>query len=131
MMDVYVADTHSLIWFISEDDRLSKRAWRVFEQAEESKVEVLIPTIVLAEITYIAKKKKVKIAIEEVLKCIEQESSFAIVPFDLPVFQTLLKLPEELEIHDRIIAATARYYHAQLITKDKTLRESDVIKTIW
>ena len=130
-MDVYVADTHSLIWFISEDDRLSKRAWRVFEQAEESKVEVLIPTIVLAEITYIAKKKKVKIAIEEVLKCIEQESSFAIVPFDLPVFQTLLKLPEELEIHDRIIAATARYYHAQLITKDKTLRESDVIKTIW
>ena len=51
-MDTYVADTHSLIWFVSEDDRLSKRAGRILEQAEESKIEVLIPTIVLAEITY-------------------------------------------------------------------------------
>ena len=94
-MDKYVADTHSLIWFISEGDKLSKKAGRVLELAEESKVEVLIPTIVLAEITYIAQKKKVKISIDEVLERIQQGSGFAVVPFDLPVFQTLLKLPGE------------------------------------
>ena len=130
-MDTYIADTHSLIWFISEDDRLSKKAGRILEQAEESKVEVLIPTIVLTEITYIAEKKKVKITIDEVLECIQQGNGFAIVPFDLPVFQTLLKLPEDWEIHDRIISATACYYDAKLITKDKTLRKFDKIKTVW
>ena len=130
-MDKYVADTHSLIWFISEDDKLSKKAGRFLELAEESKVEVLIPTIVLAEITYIAQKKKVKISIDEVLERIQQGSGFAVVPFDLPVFQTLLKLPGEWEIHDRIIAATGRYYDAKLITKDKILYESDEIETVW
>jgi len=130
-MDTYVADTHSLIWFISEDNRLSKKAGRILGQAEESKIEVLIPTIVLAEITYIAQKKKVKVAIDEVLESIQHGSGFVVVPFDLPVFQTLLKLPEEWEIHDRIISATARYYDAKLITKDKTLLKSSEIKTVW
>ncbi len=35
------------------------------------------------------------------------------------------------EIHDRIIAATARYYGAQLITKDETLRKFGKIETVW
>ena len=130
-MDTYVVDTHSLIWFIAENYTLSKRGSQILEKAEKAEVEVLIPTIVLAEITYIAQKKKVKITVNEVLERIQEGDGFMVVPFDFPIFQIVLKLPEDWEIHDRIIAATARYYGAQLITKDKSLRKSGKIETVW
>jgi len=130
-MDAYVVDTHSLVWFITEDDKLSKKAERVLDQAEAAEVEVLVPIIVLAETTYISQKKKVEITIDEVLERIRQGDGFAIVPFDFSIFQTTLKLPEDWEIHDRIIAATACYYGAKLVTRDRVMRASDEIETVW
>jgi predicted nucleic acid-binding protein len=130
-MEAYVVDAHSLIWFITEDDRLSKQAEHLLDLAEKAEVEVLVPTIVLAEITYIAQKRKVQVTINEVLERIEQGDGFAITPFDFAIFQIMLQLPEEWEIHDLIIAATARYYKARLITKDRALQDSSEIETIW
>ena len=130
-METYVADTHSLVWFIAEDDRLSDQAERLFEHAEEAELQILIPTVVLAEITYIAQKKRVNITIDAVLERIAQGEGFAVVPFDIAVFKTMLQLPDEWEIHDRIIAATGHYYEATLITKDQVLCNSDQVETIW
>jgi len=130
-METYVVDTHSLIWFISEDDRLSERAEHLLDQAEAAEVQMLIPTIVLAEITYIAQRKKVEITIDDVLELIEQGSGFIIVPFDFLIFRTMLQLPDEWEIHDRIIGATGHYYKAMLITKDMVLSNSKEIRTVW
>lgn len=124
-------DAHSLIWFITEDDRLSKRVKYMLEQAEDAEAQVLIPTIVLAEITYIAQKKKVEITVDSILEVIEQSSGFIVVPFDFLIFQAMLQLPNTWEIHDRIIVATSRYYKAVLITRDLILQDSDQIETIW
>ena len=130
-MEVYVADTHGLVWFITEDDRLSEHAKRLFEQAENAEIQVLIPTIVLAETAYIAQKKRTKVTIDEGLEFIDQGSGFAIVPFDFSIFQIMLQLPNDWEIHDRIIGSTTRYYKATLITKDMVLRNSEEAKTTW
>ena len=130
-MDTYVVDAHALIWFITEDNRLSQKADQILEEAERAEAEVLVPTIILAEITHIAQRKKIKVAIDEVLERVQQGDGFIIVPFDFLILQIMLKLPEEWEIHDRIIAATAYYYSAKLITKDEILRESSEIGTIW
>ena len=130
-METYVVDAHSLVWFIAEDERLSLIAKRILEQAEEAEVQVLIPTVVLAEITHISRKKRVSITIDEVLDRIDQSSGFVIVPFDFPIFQTMLKLPKEWELHDLIIGATARYYRSKLITKDSVLQNSLEIEIIW
>ncbi len=130
-METYVADAHSLIWFIAQDERLSKLAERVLDQAEQAEVQVLVPTIVLSEITYIAQKKKVNVAMDEVLKRIEEGDGFAVVPFDFAIFRTMLSLFQNCEIHDRIIGATARYHKAKLITKDQVLRDSQEVETVW
>jgi len=53
-METYVVDTHTLIWFIAEDERLSKPAELLLDKAEEAKAQVLIPTLVLAEVTLIS-----------------------------------------------------------------------------
>ena len=46
---IYVTDTHSFLWYLSEDKRLSKNAKSVFDKAENDSAVIVIPTIVLAE----------------------------------------------------------------------------------
>jgi len=130
-METYVVDAHSLVWFIAEDDRLSLNARKILEQAEEAEAQILIPTVVLAEITHISRKKRVLITIDELLNRIDRSSGFVIVPFDLPIFKTMLELPKEWEMHDLIIGATARYYKSKLITRDGVLHSSPEIDVIW
>jgi len=90
-----------------------------------------VSTIVLAELDNIVRKKNREITIEEILDRIEQSDGLAIAAFDLTVFQTMLRLPQNWEIHDRIIAATAVYSEAKLITRDEVLRNADEVETIW
>lgn len=130
-MDTYVVDTHALAWFVSEDNRLSPKAREILSQAEAGEVHVLIPTLVLAELTHIAQKKKISLTIEKLLEKINQGDGFTIVSFDFPIVQTMLQLPENWDIHDRIIAATASYYQAILITRDEILRNASDINTVW
>lgn len=130
-MDTYVVDTHALAQFFSEDKRLSPRATKILSQAEVGEVQILISTLVLAELIHIAQKKRVEVTIEELLAKINQGDGFNIVPFDFSIFQTMLQLPENWDIHDRIIAATASYYQATLITRDEVLRNSPEVKTVW
>jgi PIN domain nuclease of toxin-antitoxin system len=49
-METFVVDTHALAWFLADDERLSPSALRVLSTAEESATQVLVPTLVLAEL---------------------------------------------------------------------------------
>lgn len=42
----------------------------------------------------------------------------------------MVKIKGVKEIHDRVIVATARFYRAGIITKDKIIRESDEVETL-
>jgi len=130
-MELYIADTHALLWFLTRNQRLSPVARQILIQAETGAVQVFIPTIVLAELANVILKKQLPVTVHEVLNKIEQGDGFAVVPFDLDVFQTMLTLPNHWEIHDKIIAATARYYQAKLITRDEVLRNADELETVW
>jgi PIN domain nuclease of toxin-antitoxin system len=130
-MDTYLVDTHALAWFIAEDKRLSSLVESLLNQAQEGEIQILIPTLVLAELMHIAEKGKVKVTVEQILEQINQGDGFTVVAFDFPVFQAMLTLPKEWDIHDRVIAATASYYQTTLITRDEMLRASSKIKTLW
>ena len=53
-MDTYLVDTHALAWFIADDKRLSSLVENLLNQAQEGEIQVLIPTLVLAELMHIA-----------------------------------------------------------------------------
>ncbi len=129
--ETFVVDAHTLAWFISKDSRISEAASVILRKAESSEVEVLVPTIVLAELLYVAQKKKISLGIEEVLKRIGKGGNFVIVPFDFPICERVMKLPHDLELHDRIIVATARIYAAKVLTKNEKITKSGVVEVIW
>lgn len=126
----YVTDTHSLIWYFTEDSRLSKRALRVFEKTVKEGI-MIVPAVVLAEIMFIAKKAKVSITFAETLEKIEEYENFYIAPLDIDILKVADKIEAGMEMHDKLIIATALYFEAVLITRDRQIKESKIVSTIW
>jgi PIN domain nuclease of toxin-antitoxin system len=126
----YVTDTHSLLWYFSDNPRLSRRALKAFERTIENG-SIIIPIIVLAEIMYIAKKGRIEMTFVETVKRIDDMENFEVVPLDMDILNIADKIEDELEMHDRLIAATALFFKVPLITRDQALKDSGLCDVIW
>ena len=58
-MRAIVADTHALIWYTTADPRLSVAALAAFQQAEQQRSPIYVPTIVVIELRYLVEKKTI------------------------------------------------------------------------
>jgi len=125
----YVTDTHSLVWYFSDNPRLSRKALKAFEKTIENG-SIIIP-IVLAEIMYIARKGRIEMTYAETVKRIEEMENFEIVPLDMEILNIADKIKTELEMHDKLIAATALFFKVPLITRDEALKDSGLCDVIW
>ena len=74
-------------------------------------------------------RKLPEIPMSRVLQRFDELETVLIVPFDLDVFRQFMRLPATLDIHDRVIAATARHFGADLITRDTAL--TAIMETVW
>lgn len=125
-MAKYIIDTHALVWFFTEDSRLPKR---IFDILRDNETEVIIPSIVLAEFMYIARKLP-NIHFGLILKQIKLSRNCVIYPLNLMVIEEMLKINKALEMHDLIIVAAARLLGVSILTKDKEIQDA-YSKTIW
>jgi PIN domain nuclease of toxin-antitoxin system len=119
----YVTDTHSILWYFTEDPRLSKRAFDVFEGTVREGF-IIIPAVALAEIMFIAKKGRITLTFEETLKKIERYENFDLAPLDVDILKVANKIEADLEMHDRLIVATALYFNATLLTSAKLTQQA-------
>jgi len=126
----YTTDAHSLIWYFTEDTRLSKRAQDAFEETIE-RGSIVIPTIVLAEIMFIAQKGRGTLTFRETLNKIESYENFQVAALDIPILEIADTLEVELEMHDKLIVATALYFNSPLITKDERITNAKLVKALW
>lgn len=127
----FVTDTHALIWWFTNSPKLSHRATEVFEECETGESIIFTPSIVIAEALGIFDKKRVSFDFKKLLKQINESEHFVIVALDYNILQKMVELKEVPELHDKIIASTAKYLNLPIITKDKVLQEIPHIKTVW
>ena len=126
-----VIDTHALIWHFDGDERLGREAGKILYNP---RTEIICPTIVLAEIVYLSKKRRTQKGLDIILTTMSSDPRFKIYPFDEEV---LLRMPSTLEMHDAIIVATAFVFietlneEVPILTKDKDIRKIQGIVTIW
>jgi len=128
---VYVADAHALGWYFTDDPRLGQEAARVFERSERGEFPILIPTIVLAELFHISRKKRIALSFADLLRRVEEKGNFVVTELD---FSTIRKLPDThplTELHDQIIVATALLYEAKVLTRNGPIRDSGLVETVW
>jgi len=123
----YILDTHILIWYFIGSKRLKRTVKEAIDECRRKGERLLIPTIVLAEALDVAEKQKVKFDFEGMYQLIKEDESFEIIGFSKSIFEESVKLKTISEIHDRIIVATAKFYSANVITKDKIIKASGEI----
>lgn len=130
-MITYVVDTHALVWLLERNPRLSDIARAAITNPE---AQIIIPTIVLTEIVFLYSKKRIAVDLSTVLSDVGSSSNCTVYPLDEEV---VLKLPTNLDIHDAIIVAIGLLYRdlmghdVALITKDETIRQANLIRTVW
>jgi PIN domain nuclease of toxin-antitoxin system len=127
---LYVIDTHVLIWYFIGSKRLSKKLRDKIDETRNEGGRLLIPTIVLAEALYIAEKGRVEFDFTQMYKLIKEQPEFEIVGFGPEIFDETIKIKDIKELHDRIIAATARFYQVGVLTKDKIISESGEVQAL-
>jgi len=127
---LYVLDTHVLIWYFIGSTRLKRAVKEKIEEIRNAGGRLLVPTIVLAEALTIAERKKVAFDFPAMYDRIKTEPEFEIISFTPEILEevTVLAIPE---IHDRIIVATAKFYRAGILTKDKIIRGTGEVETVY
>jgi PIN domain nuclease of toxin-antitoxin system len=121
-MTSVVADTHALIWYIFDVERLSKTALTALEQTVNAGNSIYISAISVVEIAYLVEKKRLT---EEVLTRIinaldDPNVGIVLVPLDRNISETIRRIDRVTvpDMPDRIIAATAFSLSLPLVTRD-------------
>lgn len=59
-MSGVVTDTHTVLWYLSADPRLSLRARAAMDAATVAGEPILVPTVCIVEATYLIEKNRVE-----------------------------------------------------------------------
>ena len=129
-----IADTHTIIWYLFADSRLSLTARNTIEQIAKNGNRVGISSITLAEIVYLKEKNRIP---ENTLKLLlntidKQDTVLKEIPLEKNIVITLAKIERTQipDLPDRIIAATALYFKVPVISRDSKIKLSN-IASVW
>ena len=125
-------DSHALIWYIDEllNDKLSDKALEAIIQAEKNGI-IYVPMISLLEILRLYEKGKLSLSFEDILSRIEGSENYEVVPFDMELLKISVFV-KDLELHDRLIVATAVMTNTDIISMDRSIRaKSFGTSVIW
>ena len=127
---MYVTDTHSFLWHLQHDEKLSGKAKSIFEACDNENEVIIIPSIALIESIFVCEKRKVDMKFQQILEKLKEASNYYVYPLDEDVASECAKISMK-EPHDRIIVATAKLLGAPLITNDRKITESMFVKAVW
>jgi PIN domain nuclease of toxin-antitoxin system len=127
----YLADTVALIRHMEQHPALGQRARRIFQEADAGYHRIYISSISLMEILYLSEARKIVLKIQDVITAAAASSNYLIYPVDAQVIVSAAEIDDIRELHDRIIAGTARHLAVPISTSDQILSRSKHISTIW
>lgn len=133
-MPALVVDTHTIVWYLAADSRLSANAAEALDSATADGDTIHVPSICLVEITYLVEKGRLPVvARDRLIQALDDpEAPCRLAPLDRSVADALKAVSrvEVPDLPDRIVAATAVALQAPLISRDRKIRASGV-DTLW
>ena len=126
----FVTDTMGLVLRL-EGRKMSAAARAIFEAVESGHATLHVPAIVLAEILYLSEKQRIGISLQDVAEYFTRYPDCRECPLTLAVAGSAAQIFDIPELHDRLIAATARLLSVPLLTNDPVIQASSALQTIW
>jgi PIN domain nuclease of toxin-antitoxin system len=133
-MNSVVTDTHTVLWYLSADPRLSRHAKEAVDKATYEGEPVFVPTICIVEATYLIEKNRIPagalVRLEQAVR--DPDSPLTTAPLTVEIAFLLSNISRNSvpDLPDRVIAATALALGLPLVTRDAKIRASG-IETIW
>jgi PIN domain nuclease of toxin-antitoxin system len=129
-----VADTHTALWYLLKNPRLSAVARTFMDDAARAGHDIALSPISLVEILYLVEKNRLPISAYEDVKGALANPDYVIeeAPFSTGVVDAMryVSRADIPDMPDRIVAATAVFLRVPLISRDGRIRSSTV-QTIW
>ncbi len=125
-------DSHALLWWALEPERLSERASALCRQMEAE--GGCISSISIWELGEKIRKGRLDIGmrIEDFARMVRSSGAIEIVPVDDALWMAGLELDwDHKDPADRTIVATARQFGVPLLTKDGTIHAFPLARAIW
>ncbi len=125
-----VADTHTVLWHLAADQRLSNAARSFIEAAAARGDRIGISAITFAEVVYLVEKQRIAKQWSDRLFALVQDarSVFVEIPLTSSIVADLPRLPREEvpDLPDRLIAATALSLQVPVISRDRRIQSSNL-----
>ena len=124
-------DTHALIWYLSRPKRLGRTAARLLREADAGRAEILVPAIVLIELTLLREAGRNVVGMPQVEALLAAQPAFKLQPLEMTQASEFVLLESLADPFDRLVVAAARGAGVPLITADTTIDDSALVETIW
>jgi PIN domain nuclease of toxin-antitoxin system len=129
-----VADTHTALWYLLKNPRLSATARQFMDDAAAAGHDIVLSPISLAEIVYLVEKNRLPVSAYHELKNALADPDYVIeeAPFTVEIVDAMRQVPraDVPDMPDRIVAATGVYLGVPFISCDGRIRSSNV-HTVW
>ncbi len=127
-----VLDTHALLWWVLDPDKLSARATQLVLEMERE--GGFASSISIWELGIKVKRKKLElgISVEELVKGIERSGVLELLPVDTATWLRSVSLPwDHADPADRVIVATALGRGLPVLTQDAALQSFAGLRCEW
>jgi PIN domain nuclease of toxin-antitoxin system len=120
-------DTHCLVWLYAKELHHFSRSG-LFRLEEES---LFISPMASLELEYMFETARIKVPSGEITTYLADRLNLQIDPVSfLPIAERSLKIKWTRDPFDRLITAQAEFHGADLLSKDRTIREH-YARAIW
>ena len=130
-----ILDTHVLLWWVSGERALSRKAAKLIERNLKTERSILISSISAWEIAMLAANGRLVLSmdIDSWLADVSRIPAVAFVAVDNSVAVKSAQLPGDFhkDPADRMIVALARHLSLELITADEKILQYAHVKTVW
>jgi PIN domain nuclease of toxin-antitoxin system len=126
----YLADTVTIIRHFSQSGKIGQQARQVLLRVENGEAVLCISVVSLFEILYLSERNRIPIDLATTLKHIQESTNCVILDLSAVIIQAAQPLAG-LELHDRLIVATALHHDTPILTSDSDITNSRFINVIW
>jgi len=130
MMTSFVADTHALVWHLTNSTRLGRAARHAFAQADRGRATCQVPAIALVEISLIHERGRIRVGVAKILEALAPHPGWGVLPLDIEQTLEFAALPAIRDPMDRLVVAAARATGSRLISADAKL-DGHGVERVW
>jgi predicted nucleic acid-binding protein len=128
-MSSFVTDTQALVKFMMGKKVINDNSHKAFQEADKGKATIIIPAIVLMEVLYLFEKNRIPIGLLHI-EDLMQSDNYQFEPLSLEILKAASEIMDIPELHDRLIAATARHFDMPIITNDPDICASSFVTAL-